>query len=208
MLLGANLAIGKRMNQQLKGFTLWLTGLPCSGKSTLAQLVAHELVRRGHEVEVLDGDEIRKYLSKTLGFSRADRDDNIRRIGFVSGLLSKHGVVAIAAAVSPYRATRVEVRGFTERFFEVYVKASVETCIQRDVKGMYRRALDGQIANFTGISDPYEPPLHAELVVDTENESPSASAAKILVSLEELGLITLPTKRCARGHKSEIPAKS
>ena len=198
------------MNPKQNGFTLWLTGLPCSGKTTLAQLVAYELVRYGYAVEVLDGDEIRKYLSKGLGFSRADRDDNIRRIGFVCGLLGKHGVVAIAAAVSPFRAAREEVRGFTERFYEVYVKASLETCIQRDVKGLYRKALGGQISNFTGISDPYEAPLHAELVVDTETDLPNASASKILANLEAVGLITFPGKQHERGErdKTEITAKA
>lgn len=177
------------MTTDRRGFTLWLTGLPCSGKSTLAHLVGHKLKKRGHEVEILDGDEVRKHLSKNLGFSRADRDEQVLRIGFICGLLSKHGVVAIGAAVSPYQETRDQVRNSIARFFEVYVKASVEVCAQRDVKGMYRRAFDGQIVNFTGVNDPYETPLHPELVVDTTNEPPATSARKIIMKLEELGFI-------------------
>lgn len=182
------------MNEQQNGFTLWLTGLPCSGKSTLAELVAQELARRGHPVEVLDGDEVRRYLSMELGFSKADRDRQIRRIGFLCRLLSKHGVVAIAAAISPYRATRDEVRGSMRRFVEIYVKASLEICIQRDNKGLYSKALQGEIEKFTGVSDPYEPPLNAELVVDTETETPCASAGHIVAKLEELGFV-VPAQR-------------
>ena len=171
------------------GFAIWFTGLPCSGKSTLARLVAQELERRGRAVEVLDGDVVRTHLSKGLGFSKEDRDENIRRIGFVCKLLSKHGVVSIAAAVSPYRATRDEVRATIEHFVEVYVNASLETCIQRDVKGLYQQARAGKIPNFTGIGDPYEPPLRPELIVETDKESPAASAAHVLAKLEELGLV-------------------
>ena len=177
------------MKEQQKGFTLWLTGLPCSGKSTLAQLVAQELARRGHAVEILDGDEVRTHLSKGLGFSRADRDENIRRIGLVCRLLSKHGVIAIAAAISPYRAARDEVRSSIARFFEIYVKASVETCRQRDTKGLYRKAAEGKIGNLTGVGDPYEPPLNPELVVNTESQTPTASASHIIAMLEQTGLV-------------------
>lgn len=172
-----------------QGFTLWFTGLPCSGKSTLAQLVSQELERRGIGVEVLDGDAVRGRLSKGLGFSRADRDENIRRIGFVCGLLSRHGVAAIGAAISPYRASRDEIRASTGKFVEVYVKASLATCIARDVKGMYKKALAGEIRNFTGIDDPYEPPLNAEIVIDTENATPAACLARIVGRLEEIGLL-------------------
>lgn len=175
------------MKKSPKGFTLWFTGLPSSGKSTLAQSVASELRARGRAVEVLDGDVVRAHLSKGLGFSKEDRDENIRRIGFVCGLLSRHGVAAIAAAISPYRAIRDEVRASTEHFVEVYVKASVETCAQRDVKGLYKKALAGEIKNFTGVNDPYEPPLSPELTVETEKESPEQSAARIVRKLEELG---------------------
>jgi adenylylsulfate kinase len=172
-----------------KGFTLWFTGLPCSGKSTLAKLVAEELECRGRGVEVLDGDVVRTHLTKGLGFSKEDRDENIRRIGFVCGLLSRHGAAAIAAAISPYRAVREEVRAGIENFLEVYVQASLETCIRRDVKGMYKKALAGELKNFTGIDDPYEPPANPELAIDTEAEAPAESAARILAMLEQRGLL-------------------
>ena len=172
-----------------KGFTLWFTGLPCSGKSTLAQLVAEELERRGRGVEVLDGDVVRTHLTKGLGFSREDRDENIRRIGFVCQLLSKHGAATIAAAISPYRAIREEVRASIPNFIEVYVNTPLETCIARDIKGMYKKALAGELKNFTGIDDPYEPPLHPELVIETDKETPAASAARILALLEQRGLV-------------------
>jgi adenylyl-sulfate kinase len=174
-----------------KGFTLWFTGLPCSGKSTLAGLVAVELKARGRFVEVLDGDEVRKHLTKGLGFSREDRDENIRRIGYVCRLLSRNGAVAIAAAISPYRAIREEVRSGHElnRFVEVFVNTPLELCIQRDVKGMYKKALAGEIKNFTGINDPYEPPLAPELLIETHAESEKQSLARILASLEQIGLV-------------------
>jgi len=172
-----------------KGFTLWFTGLPCSGKSTLAGIVAVELKRRQRFVEVLDGDEVRKHLTKGLGFSREDRDENIRRIGYVCRLLSRNGAVAIAAAISPYRAVRDEVRAGHEtgRFLEVFVNTPVEVCIQRDVKGMYKKALAGELKNFTGIDDPYEPPLSPELVIDAATEPEERSATQILTRLEQLG---------------------
>jgi adenylylsulfate kinase len=172
-----------------KGFTLWFTGLPCSGKSTLAQLVAKELQRRGRGVEVLDGDVVRTHLTKGLGFSKEDRDENIRRIGFVCHLLSKHGVVAIAAAISPYRAIRDEVRATIENFIEVYVNTPLEACIQRDVKGMYKKALAGEMKGFTGVDDPYEAPPNPELVIETDKETPEVSAARILCLLEQRGLV-------------------
>jgi adenylyl-sulfate kinase len=177
------------MNPNSTGFTLWFTGLPCSGKSTLAQLVAVELERRGRSVEILDGDVVRTHLTKGLGFSKEDRDENIRRIGFVCGLLSKHGAVAIAAAISPYRAIRDEVRLAIDNFVEVYVNTPLEVCIQRDVKGMYRKALAGGIQNFTGVNDPYEPPPQPELVIETGKEPPAASAARVLRKLEQMGLV-------------------
>jgi adenylyl-sulfate kinase len=177
------------MKRAPNGFTLWFTGLPSAGKSTLAQLVAAELRARGRRVEVLDGDVVRTHLCKGLGFSKEDRDENIRRIGFVCGLLTRHGVATIAAAISPYRAIRDEVRASIGNFVEVYVKASVEACSQRDVKGLYKKALAGEIKNFTGVNDPYEPPHHPELVIDTEKESPEQSAARILCKLEELAYL-------------------
>lgn len=183
------------MKKNEKGFTLWFTGLPCSGKSTLAGIVAQELERRGRGVEILDGDIVRTHLTKGLGFTKEGRDDNIRRIGFVCSLLSRHGVAAIAAAISPYRAVRDEVRATIENFLEVYVAAPLETCIGRDVKGMYKRALTGELKNFTGIDDPYEPPANPELTIDTQAEPPAASAARILALLEQRGLVPRPRLR-------------
>ncbi len=175
--------------QEKKGLTVWFTGLPSAGKSTLAELLAGELRGRGHGVEVLDGDAVRRHLCKGLGFSKEDRDENIRRIGYVCGLLTKHGATAIAAAISPYRAIRDEVRASIGSFVEVYVKTSVETCIRRDVKGLYKKALAGEIKGFTGVDDPYEPPLKPEITVETETESPEESVARILRGLEELGYV-------------------
>ncbi len=175
--------------KKVKGFTIWFTGLPCSGKSTLAVIVSEELRRRGRYVEVLDGDEVRKHLTKGLGFSREDRDENIRRIGYVCRLLSRNGVVAVAAAISPYRAIRDEVRAGHENFVEVYVDAPLEVCMQRDVKGMYKKALAGEMKNFTGVSDPYEPPANPEVVTRTAEETPELSAGRILEKLEQMGLV-------------------
>jgi adenylyl-sulfate kinase len=173
-----------------KGFTLWFTGLPCSGKSTLAGLVAEELKRRQRFVEILDGDEVRKHLTKGLGFSREDRNENIRRIGFVCRLLSRNGAIAIAAAISPYRVVRDEVRAGHDpgRFLEVFVNTPLAVCIERDVKGMYKRALAGEIKNFTGVDDPYEPPQAAELIIETVVETERQSATRILTLLEQRGL--------------------
>jgi len=167
---------------------LWFTGLPASGKSTLARLVAQALLARGERVEVLDGDDIRRHLSHGLGFSRADREENLRRIAFVADLLSRNGVHAITAAISPFRAVRDEVRlRLGARFVEVYLNAPVEVCAKRDPKGLYARAFSGEIQNFTGVSDPYEPPLHPELTLHTAIESPQQSAARVLGYVDELG---------------------
>ena len=174
---------------QARGFTLWLTGLSGAGKSTLATAVGHELRRRGVRVEVLDGDEVRQNLSKGLGFTREDRDTNIRRIGYVAKLLTRNGVVVITAAISPYRAVRDEVRREIGAFVEVYVKASLDECVRRDTKGLYRRALAGEIPQFTGVSDPYEEPLRPELVIDTEREVVGESAARVVDRLVELGYL-------------------
>ncbi len=173
----------------MEGFTLWFTGMSGAGKSTLARMVEKELLERGLKVEVLDGDIVRTNLSKGLGFSKEDRDENIRRIGFVCQLLSRNGVVAIAAAISPYREIRDENRRKIGRFVEVYVKCSVDKLIERDVKGLYKKALSGEIKNFTGISDPYEEPLNPEIVVDTEKETPEESFKKIITTLEKMGYI-------------------
>jgi len=173
-----------------EGFVVWFTGLPSAGKSTLARLLDRELLDRGWPVEVLDGDEVRLRLTKGLGFSREDRDENIRRIAFVARLLARHGVAAITAAISPYRAARDEARQEIGRFVEIYVRCTLDTCVERDVKGLYRRALAGEIANFTGISDPYEEPLAPELTVETDRESAAQSVARILARLEALGYLT------------------
>jgi adenylyl-sulfate kinase len=169
----------------VSGLTLWFTGLSGAGKSTIAELVETELRDRGERVEVLDGDLVRQNLSKGLGFSKEDRDTNIRRIAFVADLLSRNGVVAITAAISPYRATRDEARALMDgRFVEIHVKASVEECSRRDVKGLYERAFAGEIKGFTGVSDPYEEPLAPEVALDTERETPEQSAAKVLAFID------------------------
>ncbi len=176
-----------------RGFTLWFTGLSGAGKTTLANALIPQLRARGARVEALDGDEVRANLSKGLGFSKEDRDANIRRIGYVSRLLARNGVGVIAAAISPYREVRDEVRGVIEAdgaaFVEVFIKASLDALIARDVKGLYKKALTGEIKQFTGVSDPYEEPLKPELVVETDRETVEESAAKILAKLEELNLI-------------------
>ena len=172
-----------------QGFTLWFTGLSGAGKSTLATMAAEELRGRGHSVEVLDGDEVRTNLSKGLGFSKEDRDTNIRRIGYVCKLLARNGVTAISAAISPYRDIRDEVRREHERFFEVYVRCPIEALVKRDVKGLYEKALRGEIQHFTGVDDPYEEPLNPELVLETSRESREESFRKLIEALEARDLI-------------------
>ncbi|MCU1289453.1 MAG: adenylylsulfate kinase [Acidobacteria bacterium] len=176
------------------GFTLWLTGLSGAGKTTLALALVTELEARGRKVEVLDGDEIRTNLSQGLGFSKADRDTNIRRIGYVSRLLSRNGVGVLTAAISPYREVREEVRKAVEAdgadFIEVFVKCPIEVLAERDVKGLYKKALAGEIKEFTGVSDPYEQPLNADVTVETDRESISESAFKIIAELEKRGLVS------------------
>ena len=169
------------------GFTVWFTGLPSSGKSTLARLLEEVLVQRGQRVEVLDGDEVRLRLSRGLGFSKEDRDENIRRITYVAKLITHCGGVAVTCAISPYRGLRAEARQEIGRFVEVYVKCALDVCIDRDVKGLYAKALRGEIPAFTGVSDPYEAPLAPEVVVETDRESPEESLTKILRRLEALG---------------------
>jgi adenylylsulfate kinase len=174
------------------GFTLWFTGLSGAGKTTIAHLVGPELDRRGHIVEYLDGDTVRTNLSKGLGFSKEDRDTNIERIGWVAGRLTRHGATVIAAAISPYDETRRAARAMVEEFgpfVEVFVKASVEECARRDVKGLYAKAFAGEITGFTGVDDPYEVPADAEIVIDTEQHEPEESARLIVTRLEELGLV-------------------
>jgi adenylyl-sulfate kinase len=173
-----------------KGFTLWFTGLSGAGKSTISRLVEQRLRALGARVELLDGDVVRTHLSKGLGFSKEDRDENIRRIGFVCELLSRNGVIAIAAAISPYRCVRDEVRARTENFVEIYVECPLEVVIERDVKGLYKKALAGEIQHFTGVSDPYEPPLDPDVTVHSWIETPEESVEKIWTKLEELGLVS------------------
>lgn len=172
-----------------QGFAIWLTGLSGAGKSTIAERLGRELRGRDKLVEVLDGDVIRTHLSKGLGFSKADRDINILRIGWVCEVLSRNGVVAIAAAISPYRATRDQVRERIPNFVEVFIDCPLETCIERDVKGLYQQALRGEITQFTGVSDPYEAPLNPEVTINSATESVDQSVARIIAYLEQAGLI-------------------
>jgi adenylyl-sulfate kinase len=173
-----------------KGFTVWFTGLSGAGKSTIAALLGERLRRLGARVEVLDGDVVRTHLSKGLGFSKEDRDENIRRIGFVCELLSRNGVIALVAAISPYRAVRDEVRARVGNFVEVYMECPLEVLVERDVKGLYRKALAGEIAHFTGVSDPYEPPLEPEVTVHSSQETPAESLERIWATLEHSGLVS------------------
>lgn len=173
-----------------QGFTLWFTGLSGAGKSTLSNLVLQRLVKYGAKVEVLDGDVVRTHLSKGLGFSKEDRDENIRRIGFVCQLLSRNGVIAIAAAISPYRSVREEVRSRIPSFVEVYMACPVEVLAERDVKGLYKKALAGEVKQFTGVSDPYEPPVAPEITVHSSTETPEESLERIWDTLKRLELIS------------------
>ena len=171
------------------GFTIWFTGLSCSGKTTVSQAVARMLRERGLRVEVLDGDVVRENLSRGLGFSKADRDENIRRIAFVSKLLTRNEVATLVAAISPYRAAREAARREIGRFVEVYVNCPLEICMGRDIKGLYTRAVAGEIPAFTGISDPYEPPLSPELTLHTDKESLEESTTRVIQRLGELGFL-------------------
>jgi len=173
-----------------KGFTVWFTGLSGAGKSTIAEMLFHELQARSMKVEILDGDVVRQNLSKGLGFSKEDRDTNILRIGFVAELLTRNGVATICCPISPYRETRNEVRRMIGEFVEAYVQATVEEIAEhRDPKGLYKKALAGEITNFTGVDDPYEPPESPELVLDTMVEAPEQSLQNVLNRLWELGYI-------------------
>jgi adenylylsulfate kinase len=184
---------GRWMVSNRKGFTLWFTGLSGAGKTTLATKLVGELQAREVKVELLDGDEVRTNLSKGLGFSKEDRDTNIRRIGYVSRLLSRNGVGVIAAAISPYREVRDEVRRGVERdgadFIEVYVKCPIDVLAERDVKGLYKKALAGEITGFTGISDPYEEPLAPDITIETDKDEVEVSAATIIDELVRRGLV-------------------
>ncbi len=172
-----------------KGVTLWFTGLPCSGKSSIADAAADELRKRGLRAERLDGDIIRKHLWKELGFSKEDRDENIRRAAFLSGLLTRNGIAVLTSFISPYRELRDYARREIGNFVEIYVKCPVEVCIQRDTRSMYKKALAGEIPNFTGISDPYEEPLKPELVIESDKESLEESVTKVMTKIKELGYI-------------------
>jgi adenylylsulfate kinase len=174
-----------------KGFTVWFTGLSGAGKSTLAQTLEQRFRTLGYKTEVLDGDVVRTYLSKGLGFSREDRNANIKRIAFVCNLLTRNGVICISAAISPYREAREWARQQIGEFVEVYVKCPIEVCCQRDVKGLYKLVHEGKIKGFTGIDDPYEEPENPELVVETDKETIEESVVRILAKLEELGYVEL-----------------
>jgi adenylylsulfate kinase len=176
------------------GFVLWLTGLSGAGKSTVAAKLGPALAERGHRVELLDGDEVRTNLCQGLGFSRADRDTNIARIGYVAGKLANHGVAVLVAAISPYRAARDQVRAGVDAFVEVHVAAPVAICAERDVKGLYAKALAGEIANFTGVSDPYEPPLDPEIILHTEDQTVDESVDQVITWLET-NRLTSPANR-------------
>ncbi len=182
------------------GFTLWFTGLSGAGKSTIANALVERLQALGRRVELLDGDEIRKNLSQGLGFSKADRDANIARIAFVAKLLSRNGVIAITAAISPYRETRDNARAEISNFVEVFVDCPLEVCEQRDVKGLYAKARSGEIKQFTGISDPYEAPHNPEITVHTDRENVGQEVEIVLSKLTELGY--LPREAVAAGAYS------
>src|SRR5438309_2266024 len=181
--------MGSRRRQLTKGFVVWFTGLSGAGKPTIATALKTELARRGRHAELPDGDEVRTHLSRGLGFSKDDRDTNIRRIGYVARVIARSGGVAITAAISPYREVRDEVRSQTPNFVEVYARCPLDTLVERDVKGLYRKAIAGEIANFTGVSDPYEEPLRPEVTCDTSKESVADSVAKVVDRLERLGLL-------------------
>ncbi len=171
------------------GFTIWFTGLSGSGKSTLSEVIEQRMKALGRNVEVLDGDIVRTHLSKGLGFSREDRDTNIKRIGFVCNLLTRNGVICISAAIAPYREARDWARKEIGNFVEVYVRCPIDVCRQRDVKGLYKLVDEGKIKNFTGVDDPYEEPLHPELIVETDKETVEESVARIFAKLTQLGYL-------------------
>ena len=172
-----------------KGVTLWFTGLPSSGKSTIASALAQELKETGHKVERLDADIIRKHLWKELGYTKEDRDENIRRVTYLAKLLTRNGIITITSFISPYRELREYARKDIGDFVEIYVKCPVEVCIQRDTRGMYEKALAGEIPNFTGVSDPYEEPLNPEVLIESDKESLEESVTKVIAKIKELGYI-------------------
>jgi len=172
-----------------RGFVVWFTGLPSSGKSTISQRLKDELKRRGYKVEALDGDVVREHISRGLGFSKKDRDENIRRIYHVAYLLKRNGIAVITAATSPYKKIRKEARELIEDFVEVYTACPVKVCMERDVKGMYKKAIAGEIKDFTGINDPYEAPENPEVICSTDKETVEESVNKVLKKLSDMGFI-------------------
>ncbi len=180
------------LQAQQPGVTVWFTGLSGAGKTTITRALEKQLQSYGQKVEILDGDVVRQNLTKGLGFSKEDRDENIRRVGFVAGLLTRNQVTVLVSAISPYRAIRQEVRERIGNFVEVYVNAPLQVCEQRDVKGLYKKARAGEIKNFTGIDDPYEPPLNPEVECRTDLETLDESVSKVLSKLGELGYLSFP----------------
>jgi adenylyl-sulfate kinase len=176
-------------NKGQKGFTLWFTGLPCSGKTAVANKVAEALREHGLKVERLDGDIVRQSLTRDLGFSKEDRNENIRRVTFVAKLLTRNGVAVLTSFISPYREIREHARQEIGSFVEVYVKCPVEVCMERDVKGMYEKAIKGEIKEFTGISDPYEEPLNPEILLESDKETMEESTDKVIQRLNDLGYL-------------------
>jgi adenylyl-sulfate kinase len=188
-----------------QGFTIWFTGLSGAGKSTLSDGIEKLLRACGRNVEVLDGDIVRTHLSKGLGFSREDRDTNIKRIAFVCGLLTRNGVICISAAIAPYREAREWARKEIGNFVEVYVKCPIEVCRQRDVKGLYKLVDEGKLKGFTGIDDPYEEPEHPELIVETDKETVEESISRILTKLGELGYLEPEETKSYTANSDEYP---
>jgi len=173
-----------------QGFTIWFTGLPCCGKTTIADQVALLLKNKKYTVEQLDGDIIRQGVTRDLGFSKEDRDENIKRVTSIAKTLTQNNVIVLASFVSPYRTQRKNARKEIKKFIEIYVRCPVKICIQRDVKGMYKKALEGKITHFTGVDNPYEEPEHPELILDTDKETVEESVRKVLNKIKELGYLT------------------
>jgi adenylyl-sulfate kinase len=191
---------------QLPGFTIWFTGLPCSGKSTISEILAETIRKERGMVEILDGDVVRTNLSKGLGFSREDRETNLKRIAFVCTLLTRNGVPNIAAAISPFQNVREYARESIGQYVEVYTRCSLDACIERDVKGMYKKALAGEIKGFTGVDDPFDDPENPEVICDTDKETPQESTDKIIKFLRDNGY--LPMTPGSNGSAQRTAARS